>query len=292
MARRGPCTPEGKTVAAANAVRHGALSPLPVLAGVEDPALWEAHRMGVQESLAPVGHLEMVLAERVALLLWRLGRVARYEGEVIAQRQEDALKDTVETVTLSEEGSRGFTLPQVRDREAVFRGTVRLLRAFASWPDDRAVKPDQAAEVVYAVEERADLTGRQRAALSYPGVPDGRDIEDASGWTAGQVRACLEAIGRCSGRDPEELLAAAVEHVEAIAAYLHAIAERLQLRVDAERRQRILPEGAILEKVGRYEANLHRQLTSTLHELEALQARRAGRPAPLARGDVSGLSDE
>ena len=33
----------------------------------------------------------------------------------------------------------------------------------------------------------------------------------------------------------------------------------------------------------------HRLLLQTLHELEAMQARRAGRPAPLARLDVQGL---
>ena len=48
-------------------------------------------------------------------------------------------------------------------------------------------------------------------------------------------------------------------------------------------------EGPELEKVMRYEGHLHRQLLQTLHELEAMQARRAGRPAPLARLDVQGL---
>jgi hypothetical protein len=49
---------------------------------------WEAHRTGVLASLEPEGHLEMVLAERVALLLWRLRRVTRYETEAITLAQE------------------------------------------------------------------------------------------------------------------------------------------------------------------------------------------------------------
>jgi hypothetical protein len=38
----------------------------------------------------------------------------------------------------------------------------------------------------------------------------------------------------------------------------------------------------------RYEAHLHRQYIQTLHELEALQARRRGERTPLARLDITG----
>jgi hypothetical protein len=57
-----------------------------------------------------------------------------------------------------------------------------------------------------------------------------------------------------------------------------------------KRRQsdRMIPSGAPLERVMRYEAHLHRQLVQTMHELEALQARRRGEATPLARLDVVG----
>ena len=51
-------------------------------------------------------------------------------------------------------------------------------------------------------------------------------------------------------------------------------------------RERLLPDEKTLEKVARYEAHLSRLFHKTLHELEALQARRAGGVAPLARLDV------
>jgi hypothetical protein len=53
----------------------------------------------------------------------------------------------------------------------------------------------------------------------------------------------------------------------------------------SDRRQ--LPSAEDMEKIMRYEGHLHRQLHQTLHELEALQARRkGGRQSPLARFDV------
>jgi hypothetical protein len=55
-------------------------------------------------------------------------------------------------------------------------------------------------------------------------------------------------------------------------------------------RERLLPDVKTLEKVARYEAHLSRLLYKALHELEALQVRRTGGSAPLARLDVDGFS--
>src|SRR5215204_4743985 len=84
----GPVTQEGKELVRWNATRHGIRSPTPVVPGVEKAEEWEEHREGILESLQPEGHLELVLAERVALLSWRLNRVTRYETESIALYQE------------------------------------------------------------------------------------------------------------------------------------------------------------------------------------------------------------
>src|SRR5215208_5605401 len=86
----GPVTPAGKEVARWNATRHGIRSPAPVVPGVEKAEDWEEHRDGILSSLQPEGHLELMLAERVALLSWRLNRVTRYETESIALYQEKA----------------------------------------------------------------------------------------------------------------------------------------------------------------------------------------------------------
>jgi hypothetical protein len=50
-----------------------------------------------------------------------------------------------------------------------------------------------------------------------------------------------------------------------------------------------LPDDGAIARLIRVESHLNRQLQHTLHELESLQERRLGRPAPLARVDVHGL---
>ena len=97
----GPKTQAGKEVARWNATRHGIRSPAPVIPGLEKAEDWEDHRDGVLDSLSPEGHLELVLAERVALLSWRLHRVTRYERETIALSQEKVEDDLMEIQSLT-----------------------------------------------------------------------------------------------------------------------------------------------------------------------------------------------
>ncbi|MHB8516607.1 MAG: hypothetical protein ACYDCT_14640 [Dehalococcoidia bacterium] len=52
---------------------------------------------------------------------------------------------------------------------------------------------------------------------------------------------------------------------------------------------RTLPDAAHGDLIVRYEAHLSRQLYAALNQLEAIQARRNGQPAPIARLQVSGL---
>jgi hypothetical protein len=93
LASTGPRSADGKAVAARNATRHGLTAAATVLPHVETAADWEAHRAAAVASLAPAGYLEQELADRVALLLWRLRRVARAERESVALRQESVERD-------------------------------------------------------------------------------------------------------------------------------------------------------------------------------------------------------
>jgi hypothetical protein len=69
-------------VAKRNATSHGIMSEAPVV-GRETEEEWLAHRQGVEESLAPVGHLEMCIAERIALLF-----LAFAEGDTVRNRDD------------------------------------------------------------------------------------------------------------------------------------------------------------------------------------------------------------
>ena len=71
--------PEGKAAVAQNAVRHGLLARAAVLQG-EDPEEFAEYREQVLEDLHADGTLEVVLAERIVSLSWRLQRAARNQN--------------------------------------------------------------------------------------------------------------------------------------------------------------------------------------------------------------------
>lgn len=87
----GPRTEAGKAAASQNALTHGMMSNAPLVPG-ENEADWQGHLDGILASLQPVGALESALANRVALLLWRLNRVWRAETATIARQMENKLK--------------------------------------------------------------------------------------------------------------------------------------------------------------------------------------------------------
>jgi hypothetical protein len=87
----GPRTPEGKAVAARNAVKHGLLAREVVLQG-EDLGEFELCRQELLEELAPAGPLEWRLAERIVGLSWRLRRAERLHGAALGTLAEEKKK--------------------------------------------------------------------------------------------------------------------------------------------------------------------------------------------------------
>ena len=91
--RSGPKTEAGKAAISKNAIIHAIRSERPVLHGMESESEWRAHHEGIVISIAPEGQLEQALADRVALLLWRLNRVTRYEIAVTDMRVAETRED-------------------------------------------------------------------------------------------------------------------------------------------------------------------------------------------------------
>jgi hypothetical protein len=294
----GPKTEEGKEVVRWNATRHGIRSPAPVVPGVEKEEDWEEHRDGVLDSLSPDGHLELVLAERVALLSWRLHRVTRYETESIALFQEKAEDDLADKRRF---GSRvlGAAHPEdVRGNLKTARSDYRLLKRLPKLEDDKRLSSLDADTILWAVAEVTDRVAEGEMApedlleeISIPGVPDGaEEREDFDGWSAGAVRAGVEAIATATDEDPGELLEVAIDSAKRNVVGKQQAAEQVEQDLERMARERLLPDEKTLEKVSRYEAHLSRLLFKALHELEAIQVRRSGGAAPLARLDVDGLA--
>jgi len=100
------------------------------------------------------------------------------------------------------------------------------------------------------------------------------------------VRAVIDAIAKATDEEPEELLEAATRDARFKVERAKLEAEKMERNLRNMARERLLPDDETLNKVARYEAHLSRLFHKALHELEALQTRRSGGVAPLARLDV------
>jgi len=79
----GPVTAAGKAAAAQNAMKHGLSAQQGNIAFWEDPQAYSALQATIQRDLAPVGAMEMALADRIVQILWRESRINRLELGVL-----------------------------------------------------------------------------------------------------------------------------------------------------------------------------------------------------------------
>src|SRR5918994_2323765 len=295
----GPNTEVGKEVVRWNARRHGISSPAPVVPGLEKEEDWQGHRDGILDNLAPVGHLEVTLAERIALLSWRLHRVTRYETGAIAISQE-SIEDEIHERDrfLSALRHKGFesTHPQdIRFEAKYYKQIYSALRRFPTLGPDKTLKGDDASSVVWSVlieAQKAKGEEIDSEDLDLPGVPEDEAIEELPAMKASDVRGCVEAIAGHVSLDPDDLLEIATYKAGCEARGAALKKEEVEREISRKTRERILPDDKTLEKISRYEAHLSRQLFHSLHELENLQKHRiTGEGTFLARLDVQGLPE-
>jgi hypothetical protein len=295
----GPNTEEGKEVVRWNATRHGISSPAPVVPGLEKKEDWHEHRDGILENLAPVGRLEVTLAERIALLSWRLHRVTRYETAAIAISQETIEEDIHERdrflSALRRKGVESTHPEDIRFDAKYYKQVHSALRRFPSIGPDKILKGADASSVVWSVLVEAQKAKGEKIDqedLDLPGVPEDEALEELPPMKAADVRGCVEAIAAHVSLDPDDLLETATYEAgyEARSAALKK--EEMEREISRKARERILPDETTLQKISRYEAHLSRQLYQALHELENLQRHRTtGEGVPLARLDVQVLSE-
>ncbi len=163
----------------------------------------------------------------------------------------------------------------LRSREIVIPG----LEEAADWDtfrEDAVEALDPLGAVEYALAERAaELLWRLRRvsrAEREAAVGEHRDRERKERETRDRAAATARELG------PKNFYASAFADTAA--------------RPMPGFEQDPFPRIDLITAISKYEARLNRQFLHTLHELQALQDRRAGRDAPLARIDVTGAGDE
>ena len=99
-------TEEGKAIVKYNALKHGLLAKEVVITvgeGAENPEEFNSLLVDLKTQLSPVGTLEEMLVEKIAVAFWRLRRAYRYEVGLIRQDLDTATDDFYDQTTWGNE---------------------------------------------------------------------------------------------------------------------------------------------------------------------------------------------
>jgi hypothetical protein len=273
----GPRTPTGKALVALNSVAHGIYSVSPVIEEVESKRSWTAYRFAMLDCLAPVGMVEMTLAERITLAAWRLRRVAHFEAEQIRLEQEDALEEVGRRLggkldrDLDEAGVQEM-LDEPKWREERWQRVSALLTA----SDETPLSGEDAEDLLWFVHEQLGQTKQFDGYCKQLAAPEV--------WNVGLIRQLVRGLSDQHGKPFDEFSRTLSERAAEEWATGEVMAKLARARIDQYRREHLLPDTESLEKIQRYESHLSRQFHRDLHELQRLQAARLGHPvaAPIA----------
>jgi hypothetical protein len=260
------------------------------------------------------------------VLLYESEQIAEAQDDVVESVRQKRSRELEHERIFAEEGEEVLTdmgilieshpanaLDDVRTARQLYKATCEVLEG----PPDAPVEGEMGARVLEVVAEQAvRLAVRQERGAEpereevrlltdslqerLPGIPDDAYLGDVD-WRVGQLRSLIKWLAKEAGVRPEtqtwngsivspheQLMEKLRTETRYDLASMEAKAEKVQAQLLTARRDRILPSEADLQKIARYESHLSRQMYQALHELEALQKRRAGGEAPLARVDLQG----
>lgn len=288
---------------ALNALSHG------LTAEHIPPDERESYAQHVEQVRASTGarnYLEQRLADRAALALWRLDRVARYEAAQAANVKRAALEQIREgeayglgKYTAAAYGRLHKRLPWVPVEQ--LRNSPQVVEDEAQHIETEAAYLLRVAATLRAegasIDEASTLGEALYTLLSVAGVP-ARDMVRAMMGRAPKRGEADSVEDREWEYQPEELSGLLALYVELLgdgaAVTLERYAQRRRdeahtlraLHVEAVSAEAdaldvaALPSGDVLDKVTRYEAHLERVLYRALHDLEAARREREGKDTP------------
>ena len=238
----GPLTKEGKAIASRNATRHGLLS-AKLFLDDEDPAEFDMLLGDLMRTLSPLGAVEMVLIERIAVTVWRQRRLVHAEtAKLSLARQAKKVASAV-----SSELSRGYGSEIEQDDLAPFDADTE------TWSRSALAEIEALDEIdMRSLKQKAPLIFEQ---LQSDAEEDGEEPAAYAGAHKGGLTGYINELTLWCHRQLTE--AEARPHVLALAEQVRA--KRLILPADT------------LELLSRYQTTLDNQLYKALKALREAQ---------------------
>ena len=255
----GPISSEGKAVVARNALKHGIFAKdLVINAGDGREDVLEYHELltELKRDLAPVGRMEMMLVEKIAVNYWRLRRLVRYETGEIRCRLDDYRESALRSHYSSSYYSR-----------------QRPELVYYSYNDEITDAEYQ--------EQRYKVAGMQssgfnlfeeKTALEYV-LWFRMDREEAE-FAEKDYKAAKKYVAALSPQMQGKLRKEMLEEAEQVLVEMEEV-RTWQVKFDRIQKAKSLPTTPDLNNVIKYENSLERSIFRNLAALKTLQENRA-----------------
>jgi hypothetical protein len=281
----GPQTQTGKRRSRWNARTHGLLSKEVVIRkgdAKENAAEYRALLELLLDEQQPVGMLESMLVERIAVCYWRLRRVLRAEVGEIRKTADSAIEQEVAD-QLEDAQSRVAMLPLA----AATYGTDVVLRRLQRNSFGLTYLMEVLDDVRAAVEVDGKLSDESSQRL----------MKTFGSAETGLWYWCFLFTHRIDLQDPDDagqgltpdifkgmILHLLDEHRGHLATLKESREESEELSLDARMARLVLPDARTADKLLRYETAIERQMYRAMNQLERLQRQRLGDivPPPLS----------
>ncbi len=271
----GPRTQQGKERSKHNAVTHGIFSKVVVL-NSESQAEFDAFLNRLRSDRQPVGTLEELLVEKLAVLFWRQRRLLIAEGAEIRANsefvgwdgRERQYQELVKLLPLKSNGGlirwianpkvlqacvvRLKTLKEGIEAGIFVPGSDNVILAMLYGMDDKENRPYGLSLTYVLWSVVAALPEEER---KQKGLPSPQEVKE------GFLAELKEAIKVFDDYGKEQAI---------ILAY----------KSELESLRQNVPDAPQVDRLLRYETSLERSIERTLNQLERLQRMRLGRPAP------------
>jgi hypothetical protein len=271
----GPKTKKGKAVASRNSLKHGLLAKEVVITegeGIEDLKAFEVLKADLVEQFKPVGVLEEMLIEKIAVSYWRLRRAYSYEIGNIRK-----VVDTTESDFYGEYSQFSYTRVNFTNAEidkkiqknfVSIKNLKHELKSLKKWYANGydlkilyPIKEIWNSLIIKMREEKCFFKLEYKS--SEPGeirnYLNGVMISDEQIWQ-GHIELCQEIIDECQ-QEIESLKSA-------------KFGNRLELQIT--KKCATLLEENKMNKLLRYETAIENQLYRAINKLEHLQRLRFG----------------
>lgn len=254
----GPVTSAGKSIVGLNAIKHGIFAKDLVIAtgdGREDEKEYRQLLSDLKNQLAPVGRMESLIVEKIAVNYWRLRRLIRYEtGEI---RQE---LDNFRESALS------------RQQSGSFGNHNRQQLEYYTYSDEISDAEYQAQSIKMKSLQSSDFSlTDEKWALDY--ILQRRMKKTGPEFTNEEYKEAKKYVSGLSPQLQGKLRREMREEAEQILAEMKEV-RSWNIKFDQIQKSKSLPKEKDLNKIIKYENSLERSIFRNLAVLRTLQENR------------------